>query len=523
MAKTFVFGIGGTGARVLRSAAMLFAAGCDNTSSGNIVVPIIIDYDLENGDTKRTLELLQTYQKINEAAYNQNDAGLNTFFCQTVRKLKDFVNGGEGFDSNTTFEVFLRKPDDTTTFGKRIGFETLKDESGTTATGNLLKSLYDNSDVSSPTTELQMNLKKGFKGCPNIGSVVTKDLERSFELQTFINQVVAGDRIIIVGSVFGGTGASGIPMLLDFIRKQPALGDIPVAVIAVMPYFKVRPEGGSAIDSSTFTAKTKAALDAYSLGNSVNKKASAVYYVGDYRVNGSFQNVEGGIGQKNNASFIEIVAAMYIIHFMNTVHVPKVIGTNAEAFEFFLKEISEALKQKGYDGTTIILDRLFEGETLEPYIYPLMRLMLFVRFCRDYYFTTKEGDKNDIWLRNSGLKNKADFKKNLTDFAEKFLDWVVELQDGQAKRGMDLFKNLKDGEGYKEIFTDLKTSQRRCGITNDFITIGNVRSKLGNEYNNGKSADEESNNNDNRSEYFFLTAADKVMRDLFVNVLKKQK
>ena len=45
--KTFVFGIGGTGARVLRSLTLLLASGVECKST---IVPVIIDPDLNNGD-----------------------------------------------------------------------------------------------------------------------------------------------------------------------------------------------------------------------------------------------------------------------------------------------------------------------------------------------------------------------------------------------------------------------------------------------------------------------------------------
>ena len=58
MAKLFVFGIGGTGSRVIRSLVMLMAAGVKIQNCDKIV-PIIIDPDTQNGDMNRTVELLK--------------------------------------------------------------------------------------------------------------------------------------------------------------------------------------------------------------------------------------------------------------------------------------------------------------------------------------------------------------------------------------------------------------------------------------------------------------------------------
>jgi hypothetical protein len=82
MAKLFLFGIGGTGSRVIRAFTMLMAAGvklqnCDK------VVPIIIDPDSQNGDMNRTVELLKTYKRI----HNHLGYRLEGFFLQDISTI----------------------------------------------------------------------------------------------------------------------------------------------------------------------------------------------------------------------------------------------------------------------------------------------------------------------------------------------------------------------------------------------------------------------------------------------------
>ena len=62
MAKLYIFGIGGTGARVLRSFTMMMASGV-NISSDEIV-PIIIDPDASNADLTRTVALMNNYRAV---------------------------------------------------------------------------------------------------------------------------------------------------------------------------------------------------------------------------------------------------------------------------------------------------------------------------------------------------------------------------------------------------------------------------------------------------------------------------
>ena len=51
----YIFAIGGSGSRVIRSLTMLLAAGVH--ADGNII-PIIIDPDTSNGDLARTVNVL---------------------------------------------------------------------------------------------------------------------------------------------------------------------------------------------------------------------------------------------------------------------------------------------------------------------------------------------------------------------------------------------------------------------------------------------------------------------------------
>ena len=43
--RTFIFAIGGTGARFLRSLTMLLASGCKDTKVADEIVPFLIEYD----------------------------------------------------------------------------------------------------------------------------------------------------------------------------------------------------------------------------------------------------------------------------------------------------------------------------------------------------------------------------------------------------------------------------------------------------------------------------------------------
>ena len=75
--KLYIFGIGGTGSRVLKSLVMLAASGVK--VEADAIVPIVIDPDFANADLTRTLELIKTYSAIRKEL-SFNDKTSNTFF-----------------------------------------------------------------------------------------------------------------------------------------------------------------------------------------------------------------------------------------------------------------------------------------------------------------------------------------------------------------------------------------------------------------------------------------------------------
>ena len=66
MKKVFVFCIGGTGERVMKSITMLMAAGLD--TYGYTVVPIIIDPHLDLIEKKNLQSLIENYREIHTMA-----------------------------------------------------------------------------------------------------------------------------------------------------------------------------------------------------------------------------------------------------------------------------------------------------------------------------------------------------------------------------------------------------------------------------------------------------------------------
>lgn len=176
--KLYIFGIGGTGSRVLRSLAMLAASGVKMEAEA--IVPIIIDPDHANADVTRAVEQLKRYQTIRESL-TFDGSGSNRFFRpafqQTVSDYRLRLNDTR----NKRFREF-------------IGFDTLSENNR--ALASILFSTHN----------LEAKMEVGFKGNPNIGSVVLNQFDESQDFDDFSNAFRPEDRIFIVSSIFGGTG-----------------------------------------------------------------------------------------------------------------------------------------------------------------------------------------------------------------------------------------------------------------------------------------------------------------------------
>ena len=421
---TFVFFVGGTGARVLRSMVMLMASGVEVSGNGKIV-PVIIDYDVENGDLKQARDLLDSYNTLRSiAAYQDHEKG---FFKQRVEA-----------DERYSYAA-IQFPGAKNTFGRFLAYDSMNE-----STKKLIESLYDNSPSDVPTTELNLDLSVGFKGNPNIGSVVFNDYfdDVKWGFRDFMNSVKEGDRIFVVGSIFGGTGSSGIPQLIKRFEQtgsetksnMTAVINAEKGACIVLPYFGVRQDDSSAVDSRTFNSKAKAALSYYE--RAINDNLDEVYYIGNKNI-GAYENCEGGAEQKNNAHIVELLAAMSIFEFANRKFENGHRKQYATAYEFGTKYgFNEA---DGSLSTTSYLD--FLGFDINAplnckYVSNLNEFAYFVKYALLNIYTDKPSDDGrglfhgaQSYYKSLGanINKDTDFGRRLSDFCRRFVAWCDEM------------------------------------------------------------------------------------------------
>lgn len=426
MAKLYVFGIGGTGARVLRSFTMMMAAGVN--IGADEIVPIIIDPDASNADLTRTVALMNNYRAINSAlSFTQNNESI--FFRKELSQiLADYTLRINDTDDKT-FQQFIDLP------------------SMDKASQAMMRMLFSEKNLGS-------SMDVGFKGNPNIGSIVLNQIVDSNDFQDFANNFRAGDKIFIISSIFGGTGASGFPLLLKTLRtgtnfpNNSLINNAEIGAITILPYFKLKNDDESEIDSSTFISKTKSALAYYENNISKNNSINALYFLGD-DVTNTYENHEGGSAQQNDAHLVEFLAATAIVDFSN-----KQYATTSNK-ELGLKDITGS----------VTFDSFYDKQKRLLYA-PLTKFMMMAN-CLNYkfdYYSSKDFNANNDHFK--GLYDTS-FMSELQDLTAHFIEWLGEMK--RNKRSLDLF-NLNTKDKPFEVVTGVKP-KRIASLKSDYDLV----------------------------------------------------
>ena len=289
---------------------------------------------------------------------------------------------------------------------------------------------YDNMSIASKamlqmlysTKNLSSDMVVGFKGNPNIGSIVLNQFTETTEFQNIANEFSQGDRIFIISSIFGGTGASGFPLLLNTLRTNDNIANhglinsATIGAVTVLPYFKIDQDEESSIESDTFVSKTKAALAYYE--KNIGGDIDSLYYIGDNSSSHkSYENHEGGDEQKNKAHLIEMLSAMAVVDFVNG---PERNGTT------IYKEFGLAS-----DNVANVIFSDFAPETNKIIRKPMTQYMFFTHYLL-------KGNLASIlkqqWSRDYHLdKNffESDFINDIRFMQNEYVNWLKEMESNR--------------------------------------------------------------------------------------------
>ncbi|MDR3294942.1 MAG: hypothetical protein LBT26_03790 [Clostridiales Family XIII bacterium] len=437
--KCYILPIGGTGIRVMRSLVHLCAAGCFNqTPNFSGFKVMCVDSDGANGDKEVLKETLGSYGALQKEA---------------ATLLPEIEMGGEN-------GIWSPLPEQTEHMDELIHSGQMSDD-----VQDVYQFLYTKE-------ERNKKLKGGFYGHTSIGSyfitreLVDDNLAVKFDAawDNFFGGITADDRIFIIGSMFGGTGASGIPSISRILKQMPLTKNTPIGAALVMPYFRPsdaeeRPGGNPlAIDWQTFNTKAQAALSYY-MDQGFDSVFRRMYFIGEMQDRFMYvKNAEDGPAQRNKAHVIEAHAAAFLADFFQADDVFRV--------RFYgLKEV-----EKIYDKQRInayISSEMLNTVTENANIFDkLTDFFLFSSLYVKYLYhsiaaggAACEGD----WVKklekgdNSKIEEQAN--KAAYRYCEKFVNWMRELLAETDGKGVTLYaKNnpavfwLQSAGNYAELY-----------------------------------------------------------------------
>jgi hypothetical protein len=322
----YVIGVGGTGARCLEAISYMMAAGLFTRP----IYALIIDPDQNNGNGKKTVQVMRWYHHIQQDAQPSNPVRNGMFGA-----------GRKPLDPPVLFKASLNNSgrkgepqypltwDNPNAPGRKFG-EAIDFSRQATDFQDFFRLFYQEKD-------LRMPLNIGYRGRTSIGAVALKiDLTDTVERQGGgLHELVLNlqadlqngtPRIFVAGSVFGGTGAAALPTIPTFMNnlKSNLIGPnkerLQFGCAMLIPYFsfpKARTSNtsGPVPDSDEHMIATKAALLHYA---HVPTEYKHVYLIGapeQYRTATNFE--PGDEPQANSPHYVEFISALAALDFFN--------------------------------------------------------------------------------------------------------------------------------------------------------------------------------------------------------------
>ncbi|MBD5171689.1 MAG: hypothetical protein HDT02_00495 [Bacteroidales bacterium] len=335
--KLFLIAIGGTGMRCLESFVHLCAAGLFDNHTIEILT---LDTDQNNGNKDRVESLIGLYNKVktNDASNQGGEQRSNTFFSAKLNLYRFFTDYSTpnrqtlhalASTKNLTDEQRQDNQDLSDLLFERDSVQQFKLDHGYRAQTHLGSMLMYHGII-----EAAINAKKG-------GDAVKtqeKELARYLEL---INKHAATTRVFVFGSVFGGTGASSIPVIPIAISEalkiltggnnELNLKKVLFGSTLLTDYFTFKTPTTQQLtidkiiaDANNFALNSQAALSFYNDDTTVKKTYKRMYHIGwpsslkiNYSDGKAGNVVTGGHEQRNDCHVAELMCAVAAYDFFN--------------------------------------------------------------------------------------------------------------------------------------------------------------------------------------------------------------
>lgn len=439
MDKLFVIAIGGTGMRCLESFVHLCAMGLFDNQTIDILT---LDTDQSNGNKGRVENLIELYNKIKSDDANNINGGrpnADTFFSAKINLYKFYtvygdanrktykilsgVNSGLHKDENTDLTDLFFDEDSVQSFELDHGYRAQ------THLGSLL--MYHG------IVEAARNVSRN----ADAASTAEKDL-REFLLA--LQEAQNSARVFVFGSIFGGTGASSIPVIPVALRdginilsdgtKTLNTNVVKFGSTLLTDYFTFTAPGSEQkkndkviADANNFALNCQAALQFYQADPTVRSTYKRFYHIGwpfpAINVTSKNKTITGGQEQKNACHVVELMCACAAYDFFT---LDEKELTN-ETAKYFYRTFDEKEGQVSLHGSDFITN----GTAFESKLGSLFSLAHIILSQYDAAWSEADGSGT------KGLLNR---------FAQQNIHDYDSITDGQAK---DLDKYFSDYFGYR--------------------------------------------------------------------------
>lgn len=302
MNDIFLISIGGSGTRVVESLVHMLAIGGNDQAWPGRVHILIMEMDAGNGNLERLSALVNHYNHLHRL-YKSFSPDPHFFSPEII--LYPWLP----LNNNLTQDSIMRN---------------LVDENEDAEI--LSKLLYTRG-------EMEMKIDVGFKGRPSVGVAYFRQLSGNNmvksngndsnpidELSRFLVAAKDCDRILVVSSCHGGTGATGIPVMEKVLHEWYPKKDL--GLLLMLPSFSLPKDPDkkeTSIDSDRFNDKVKTVMTYYASRHLLCEQNNAGYkwtYLLGYPNPVQFDNYsEGKQTQLNPVTFFDWFACAAIKQF----------------------------------------------------------------------------------------------------------------------------------------------------------------------------------------------------------------
>ena len=336
MDKLFLIAIGGTGMRCLESFVHLCAAGLFDNHTIEILT---LDTDQNNGNKDRVESLIDLYNKVktNDTSNIGGEQRNDTFFSAKLNLYRFYTDYSK--QTRRTLKALSTTPN--LTDDQRRDNEDLLDlmfeksvqdfklDHGYRAQTHLGSMLMYHGIV-----EAVAKFKKG-------GNAVEPQEEELVKYLEHLNKHAANARVFVFGSVFGGTGASSIPVIPIAVTEalrimtggsnELNLNKALFGSTLLTDYFTFRAPTSQQLelekvvaDANNFALNSQAALSFYDGDTTVRQTYKRMYHIGwpnslkiDYSEGKNDKVITGGSEQRNACHVMELMCASAAYDFFN--------------------------------------------------------------------------------------------------------------------------------------------------------------------------------------------------------------